>query len=182
MVKVISAPKIKKGNKIGIPEYDEHPRKPMTRRLFGKITEISNQQVCKAMPISRNSFFETCLAWLTSFDNFISMWTLSLFKAAQYVFTSGYTWQRQRRHYINRTVDIISHSSFCQSRTFLFSNYSKMPEYFSEDFLGDIELLPVYNVMTKGFLKELDLPFYRATGIIEKGKNSCSFSSISSTF
>ena len=77
---------------------------------------------------------------MTSFENCISMWTLSLFKAALYLFTSVCPWQRQLRHYINRTVDIISHSSFRQSRTFLFSNYSKMPEYFSEDFLADIEL------------------------------------------
>ena len=86
------------------------------------------------------------------------MWTLLLFKAAGYLFTSSSPWQCQRRHYFNPTLDIISHSSFSQSRIFLFSNYSKMPEYFSEDFLGDIELLPVYNFMSKGFLKELVLP------------------------
>ena len=34
-----------------------------------------------------------------------------------------------------------------------------MPEYFSEDFLADIELLPVYNFMAKWFLKNLVLPF-----------------------
>ena len=34
-----------------------------------------------------------------------------------------------------------------------------MPEYFSEDFLADIELLSVYNFLTKWFLKELVLPF-----------------------
>ena len=35
-----------------------------------------------------------------------------------------------------------------------------MPEYFSEDFLADIELLPVYNLRSKWFLKELVLPFF----------------------
>ena len=40
-----------------------------------------------------------------------------------------------------------------------------MPEYFSEDFLVDIELLPVYNFMAKWFLKELVLPFYRTIGV-----------------
>ena len=57
-----------------------------------------------------------------------------------------------------------------------------MPEYFSEDFLCDIELLSVYNFMAKGFLKELVLPFLqddkrnwkkkkkKKTGVIEKKK------------
>ena len=92
------------------------------------------------------------------------MWTLSLFKAARYLFTSGCRWQRQRQHYINRTVDFICYSSFHQSRTFLFSNYSKMPKYFSEDFLADTELLPIYNFMAKWFLKELVLPYF--TGLL----------------
>ena len=40
--------------------------------------------------------------------------------------------------------------------------------FYFEDFLGDTELLPVYNFVAKGFLKELYL-FYRMTGVLCSG-------------